>query len=61
MLCAPSLSLSEQEFGEYVHKLGEIMAQKARCVHGMIAHLQPYLKSFNQRHNHEEDSNNQIF
>lgn len=61
MLCAMFLIPPEQEFGEYVHKLGEIMARKARCVHGMIAHLEPYLKSFNQRHNHVEDSNNQIF
>lgn len=57
-----ALFLSEQEFGEYIHKLGEIMVRKAKCVHSMIAQLQPYLKSVhsNQRHNREHDSNNQI-
>lgn len=62
ILCMLCLSLSEQEFWEYIHKLGEIMVRKAKCVHGMIAQLQPYLKSVhaNQRHNREDNSNNQI-
>uniref|UniRef100_A0A672G9Q4 Kinesin-like protein n=1 Tax=Salarias fasciatus TaxID=181472 RepID=A0A672G9Q4_SALFA len=32
-------------FGEYVHRLEEIMEKKAQCVHSMRAQLQPYLKT----------------
>ncbi|KAM9361014.1 kinesin-like protein KIF24 [Symphorus nematophorus] len=35
----------DMAFGEYIHKLGELMERKARCVHSMIAQLQPYLKT----------------
>lgn len=59
-LCLSSLSVSlpQQAFGEYVHKLEDIMERKARCVHSMIAQLQPYLKlsQSNQPHNKEEDN-----
>ncbi|XP_045889775.1 uncharacterized protein LOC123959647 [Micropterus dolomieu] len=34
----------DMAFGEYVHKLQEIMERKAECVHSMIAQLQPYLQ-----------------
>ncbi|XP_073322835.1 uncharacterized protein [Pagrus major] len=52
----------DMAFGEYVHKLGEIMERKARCVHSMIAQLQPYLKTnhCNQPHNQGEDNDDQI-
>ncbi|XP_034398126.1 uncharacterized protein LOC117736718 [Cyclopterus lumpus] len=45
-------------FGEYVHKLVDIMERKARCVQSMIAQLQPYLKpsNSNKPHNREEDN-----
>ncbi|XP_019956348.2 kinesin-like protein KIF24 isoform X2 [Paralichthys olivaceus] len=33
----------DMAFGEYVHKLEEIMEKKALCVHSMRAQLQPYL------------------
>ncbi|XP_019113045.2 uncharacterized protein LOC104920354 isoform X2 [Larimichthys crocea] len=48
----------DMAFGEYVHKLGEIMERKARCVHSMIAQLQPYLKTshINKPHNQAEDN-----
>ncbi|XP_029365940.1 uncharacterized protein LOC115048539 isoform X2 [Echeneis naucrates] len=35
----------DMAFGEYVHKLDEIMERKAKSVHSMRAQLQPYLKS----------------
>ncbi|XP_035495202.1 uncharacterized protein LOC118313666 isoform X1 [Scophthalmus maximus] len=43
----------DMAFGEYVHKLEEIMERKAWCVHSMRAQLQPYLKPShsNQTHN----------
>ncbi|XP_076587293.1 uncharacterized protein LOC143321062 [Chaetodon auriga] len=52
----------DMAFGEYVHKLGEIMERKARCVHSMIAQLQPYMKTShcNQPHNPGEDNHDQI-
>uniref|UniRef100_A0A3B4VGP9 Kinesin motor domain-containing protein n=1 Tax=Seriola dumerili TaxID=41447 RepID=A0A3B4VGP9_SERDU len=52
----------DMAFGEYVHKLEEIMERKAQCVHSMRAQLQPYLKPchFNQPHNQREDNNNSI-
>ncbi|XP_041793481.1 uncharacterized protein LOC121606931 [Chelmon rostratus] len=52
----------DMAFGEYVHKLGEIMERKARCVHSMIAQLQPYLKTShcNQPHNPGEDNHDKI-
>lgn len=38
------------------------MERKARCVHSMIAQLQPYLKTkySNQPHNRGEDKDDQI-
>ncbi|XP_023266417.1 uncharacterized protein LOC111658217 [Seriola lalandi dorsalis] len=52
----------DMAFGEYVHKLEEIMERKAQCVHSMRAQLQPYLKPshFSQPHNQREDNNNPI-
>lgn len=51
-----------QAFGEYVHKLEEIMERKAWCVHSMRAQLQPYLKPShsNQTHNQWEENNNPV-
>ncbi|KAK9523385.1 hypothetical protein VZT92_019780 [Zoarces viviparus] len=48
----------DMAFGEYVHKLVDIMERKARCVQIMIAQLQPYLKPShsNQPHGREEDN-----
>uniref|UniRef100_A0A672G465 Kinesin-like protein n=1 Tax=Salarias fasciatus TaxID=181472 RepID=A0A672G465_SALFA len=37
-------------FGEYVHRLEEIMEKKAQCVHSMRAQLQPYLKPIHYNH-----------
>uniref|UniRef100_A0A3B5JYF3 Kinesin motor domain-containing protein n=1 Tax=Takifugu rubripes TaxID=31033 RepID=A0A3B5JYF3_TAKRU len=50
----------DMEFGEYIHKLGEIMVRKARCIHGMLVQLQPYLKGIhsNQGNKHKEVINN---
>ncbi|XP_044053578.1 uncharacterized protein LOC122876847 isoform X2 [Siniperca chuatsi] len=52
----------DMAFGEYVHKLEEIMERKARCVHSMISQLQPYLKPShsNQLHNQGEDNDDPI-
>ncbi|XP_040011667.1 uncharacterized protein LOC120805479 isoform X2 [Xiphias gladius] len=52
----------DMAFGEYVHKLEEIMERKAWCVHSMRAQLQPYLNPShsNQPHNQGEDNNNPI-
>ncbi|XP_042338194.1 uncharacterized protein LOC121939422 [Plectropomus leopardus] len=52
----------EMAFGEYVHKLEDIMERKARCVHSMLAQLRPYLKPSysNQPHNQEEDNHHPI-
>lgn len=48
-----------QAFGEYVHKLEEIMERKARCVHSMRAQLQPYLKSTpSSEHQHKQEEDN---
>nr|XP_046243488.1 uncharacterized protein LOC124058362 isoform X2 [Scatophagus argus] len=48
----------DMAFGEYVHKLGEIMEKKAQCIHSMIAQLQPHLKTShsNQPHNQGMDN-----
>ncbi|KAM3611672.1 uncharacterized protein V6R79_022300 [Siganus canaliculatus] len=46
----------DMAFGEYVHKLGEIMERKMMCVHSMIAQLQPYL---NHPHYHGENYHDQ--
>ncbi|XP_031712448.1 uncharacterized protein LOC116388580 isoform X1 [Anarrhichthys ocellatus] len=48
----------DMAFGEYVHKLVDIMERKAHCVQIMIAQLQPYLKPShsNQPHGREEDN-----
>ncbi|KAA8592197.1 hypothetical protein FQN60_017652 [Etheostoma spectabile] len=65
-LCRKEGALLHQQpdmaFREYVHKLEDIMEKKARCVHSMIAQLQPYLKPShsNQPHNQEEDSHGPI-
>ncbi|XP_049907216.1 uncharacterized protein LOC126394445 [Epinephelus moara] len=49
-------------FGEYVHKLEDIMERKARCVHSMLAQLQPYLKPSlsKQPHNQGKDNHDPI-
>ncbi|XP_030593526.1 kinesin-like protein KIF24 isoform X2 [Archocentrus centrarchus] len=40
----------DMAFGEYVHKLEEIMEKKAWCVHRIRAQLQPYLKPVPSNH-----------
>ncbi|XP_035515045.1 uncharacterized protein LOC118326203 isoform X2 [Morone saxatilis] len=65
-LCRKEATLLCQQpnmaFGEYVHKLVEIMERKAQCVHSMISQLQPYLKTShsNQLHNQGEDNRDSI-
>ncbi|XP_059192711.1 uncharacterized protein LOC131974423 [Centropristis striata] len=52
----------DMAFGDYVQKLENIMEKKARCVHSMIAQLQPYLRPShsNQPHNQEGDNHNAV-
>ncbi|XP_018523899.1 uncharacterized protein LOC108878082 isoform X2 [Lates calcarifer] len=52
----------DMAFGEYVHKLEEIMERKAQCVRSMRAQLQPYLKPShsNQPNNQGKDNNKPI-
>ncbi|KAM7416677.1 hypothetical protein PAMA_018639 [Pampus argenteus] len=53
----------DMSFGEYIHKLEEIMERKAQCVHSMRAQLQSYLKlspSFHHQHIQAEDKNEPI-
>ncbi|XP_028433888.1 uncharacterized protein LOC114555584 isoform X2 [Perca flavescens] len=52
----------DMAFAEYVNKLEDIMERKARCVHSMIAQLQPYLKISHstQPHNQEEDNHGPV-
>ncbi|XP_034728726.1 uncharacterized protein LOC117945379 [Etheostoma cragini] len=52
----------DMAFREYVHKLEDIMDKKARCVHSMIAQLQPYLQPShsNQPHNQKEENHGPI-
>ncbi|KAK5932472.1 hypothetical protein CgunFtcFv8_004174 [Champsocephalus gunnari] len=47
----------DMAFGDYVHKLKEIMERKALCVHIMKSHLQQYLKpsQCNQPHHQEKE------
>ncbi|XP_034068537.1 uncharacterized protein LOC117543954 [Gymnodraco acuticeps] len=47
----------DMAFGDYIHKLKEIMERKALCVHIMKSHLQQYLKpsQCNQPHHQEKE------
>ncbi|XP_029998811.1 uncharacterized protein LOC115425405 isoform X2 [Sphaeramia orbicularis] len=50
----------DMTFAEYINQLEVIMERKAKCVHSMIAQLQPYLKfspSSHQQHKQEDDHN----
>ncbi|KAM7391949.1 hypothetical protein PAMP_022595 [Pampus punctatissimus] len=53
----------DMAFGEYIHKLEEIMERKAQCVHSMRAQLQSYLRlspSFHHQHIQAEDNHEPI-